>query len=226
MCLEFEFKILARSVCFPLRSFLIKAIRAKGNLSPHILEYSTLRSKFKNQIWILNFVGAKLSCWHLRITSFWRQLGSSLGLDIPRYSSGGFLIVFFLWGLLRFSFLGELYERWNCEMVEWIFPSLGFYYASTFLENYINDHMPLLTILWFFILLPLLFSRSLPFYWRFWIVHVIEVPHPTNTSQQSLIFSLKLFRNWFFYFNNFFKIFLLYYIDRPNNAMQCYCPMC
>ena len=54
-------------------------------------------------------------CWReilplpLRITSFWRQLGSSLGLEISRDSSGGLLFAFTCWGLLCFSFLGELH---------------------------------------------------------------------------------------------------------------------
>ena len=105
--LEFEYKIVATSVWFPLRRLRRKVSRAKGNGYLQILEYSTLRPKLKNQIWISNFVGAKLSCWHLRInyfwrqlgsslelslwnlgiTSFWRQLGSSLGMEIPGDSS-------------------------------------------------------------------------------------------------------------------------------------------
>ena len=93
--------------------------------------------------WINSFrcqLGSSLELyrWHLGISSFWRQLGSSLRLDIPGYSSRGQLFCFPLWGFLCFSFLGELH----------ISP-LGFYYASPFLGNYINhqkykiDYVPL-----------------------------------------------------------------------------------
>ena len=45
----------------------------------------------------------------LRITSFWRQLGSSLGFQIPVDSSGVFLFAFPCWGLLCLFFLGEIH---------------------------------------------------------------------------------------------------------------------
>ena len=54
-------------------------------------------------------------CWReilplaLGITSFWRQIGYSLGLEIPRDSSRGFIFAFPRWCLLCFSFLGELH---------------------------------------------------------------------------------------------------------------------
>ena len=111
--------IVATSIWFPLSRLRRKVIRAKGNLSLQILEYSTPRPKFKTQILISNFVGAKFSRWHLGITSFWRQLRSSLGLEIPGDSSHGFLFAFTCWGLLCFSFCGELHEFWNGEMVKW-----------------------------------------------------------------------------------------------------------
>ena len=60
-------------------------------------------------------------------SSFWRQLRSSLGLEIPGDSSQVFLFAFPRWGLLCLSFREELH----------ISP-LGFYYTSPFLGNYIN----------------------------------------------------------------------------------------
>ena len=135
------------SVCFPLFTLRRKVSRAKGNPYLDILEYSTLHPKFKTQICISNFVGAKFSRgnliinyfwrqlgsllgfsrWHLRLTSFWRQLGSSLGLEIPGDYSRGFLFAFPCWGLLFLYFSGELH----------ISP-LEFYCDSPFLGNYIN----------------------------------------------------------------------------------------
>ena len=46
---EFGFKIVATSIFFSLFRIRIKVSRAKGNLSPRILEYSMPRSKFKTQ---------------------------------------------------------------------------------------------------------------------------------------------------------------------------------
>ena len=48
-------------------------------------------------------------------------------------------------------------------------------------------------------------SQYWSFDWRFGMVHVINYPFTTNIIQQSLIFSIKVFRSWFFYF---FRIFL------------------
>ena len=120
------FKIVATSVCFPLHRLRRKMSRAKGNLSRHILEYSTPCPKSQAQIWTSNIVGAKFYRWQLWITSLWRQLIFSLVLEIPRYSSGVFLFDFHCRGLLCFSFLGELYEWWNGEMVKRIFPHWDF----------------------------------------------------------------------------------------------------
>ena len=140
-------KILATSVCFTLCRIRRKVIYAKGNPSLQILEYSTPRQKFKTQIWISNFVGKRISRWHLGINSFWHQLGSSLeyfrwhlgiisfwrqlgyllGLEIPGDSSFlGFLFAFPCWVLICFSFRGEL----NI--------SVGFYYSTPFVGNYTN----------------------------------------------------------------------------------------
>ena len=47
---EFEFKIVATSVFFPLLWLRRKVSRAKGNQSLQILEYSTPRPKLKTQI--------------------------------------------------------------------------------------------------------------------------------------------------------------------------------
>ena len=132
------FKIVSTSVSFPLFWIRIKVSHEKGNPSPQILEYSTPRPKFETQIWISNLVGAKFSHWHLRITSFWSQLVSSLVLEIPRYSSRGFLFDF---PPLGFTML--LLSWGTTWMVKWLngemnISSLGFYYASLFLENYIN----------------------------------------------------------------------------------------
>ena len=119
-------KIVVTSVCFPLFRIRRKVSRAKGNPSPEILEYSTLRPKFKTKIWMSNVFGAKcshwnfgmnyfwrqlgssldFSRWYLRVASFWSQLGSSLGLEITGDSSWGFLFAFPRWGLLCFSFCG------------------------------------------------------------------------------------------------------------------------
>ena len=66
---------------------------------------------FKPNIWISNFVGTKFSCWHLGISSFWLQLGSYLGLEIPRDSSERFLFGFTCRGLLDFSVIGELHVK-------------------------------------------------------------------------------------------------------------------
>ena len=135
------------SVFFPIRWLRRKVIRAKGNMSLRFLEYSTPRPKFKTQIRISNAVGAKFSCWHLGIhsfwrqlgyllglsfwhlgiTSFWRQLGSSLELEIPRDSFSGIPLCFPLLGFTMLPFHGEI-----CS------SPLGFYYASPFLGNYIN----------------------------------------------------------------------------------------
>ena len=103
------FKIAATSGWFLLHWLRRKVSGAKGNPSLYILEYSTLRPKFKTQILISKSIGAKfsrwhlginsfsrqlgslleLSRWHLGMTSFMRQLGSSLGLEIPlRFFSG------------------------------------------------------------------------------------------------------------------------------------------
>ena len=103
-------KISKPNLNFKLRWLRRREGCEKGNPFLQILEYSTLRPKFQTQIWISNFVGTKFSCWHLRIISFWIQLGSSLGLEIPRYSSGRFLFDF----------------------------PVGVYYASPFLGNYMN----------------------------------------------------------------------------------------
>ena len=100
----------------------IKVSRAKGNPSLQILEYSTPRPKFQTQILISNFVGAKFSHWHIGITSFWRQLGSSLVLEITGDYSGGFLFDSPRWGLICFYFLGELHEWQNIETAKQIFP--------------------------------------------------------------------------------------------------------
>ena len=69
----------------------------------------------------------ELSCWHLGITSFWCQLGSSLGLEIPGYSFSGVPLCFPLLGFTVLTFCVELH----------ISP-LGFYYAYPFLGKYIN----------------------------------------------------------------------------------------
>ena len=82
-------------------------------MSLQIVEYCTQRPKFKTQILISNFVGAKFSCWHLGKTSFWRQLRSYLGLEITGDSSKGFLFV----------------------------SPIGVYYASPFVGNYMNGEM-------------------------------------------------------------------------------------
>ena len=103
-------KTVTKSVCCPLCQLRKKVSYAKGNLFLQILEYSTRRPKFQTQILISNFVGAKFSRWHLGITSFLRQIGSSLGLDIPRDSFGGFLFDFPCWVLLCLYFLGELHQ--------------------------------------------------------------------------------------------------------------------
>ena len=113
------FKFLATSVWFPLCWLRRKVSRAKGNPFLLILEYSSPRPKFQTQIWISNFVGAKFSRWYLRITSFWCQLRSSLGLDIPGDYSGVFLFAITFWGLIWFSFIGELHEWWNDEVTKW-----------------------------------------------------------------------------------------------------------
>ena len=68
-----------------------------------------------------------MSRWHPVIHSFWRQLGYSLGSDIPVDYSWWFLFDFHRWGLLWFYFRGELH-----------IPRLGFYYASTLLGNYMT----------------------------------------------------------------------------------------
>ena len=145
------FKMVATSIWFTLRWLRRKLIRAKGNPSLEILEYSTPHPKLKTQTLISNFVGAKFSRWHLRINSFWRQLGSLLelscwhlgitffwcqlgsylGLEIPGDSSQGFLFAFPHWGLLCLSFRGGLH----------ISPSV-FYYASPFLGNYMSPGPP------------------------------------------------------------------------------------
>ena len=104
------FKIIATSVCFTLCRIRRKMSRAKGNPSLQILEYSTPRPKSQTQIWIWNVVGAKFSRWHLGINYFWSQLGSSMGLEITGYYYGGFLFDLPCWGLLCFSFLGELHQ--------------------------------------------------------------------------------------------------------------------
>ena len=111
---EFEFKIVATSLLFSLRWLRRKVSCAKVNPSLHILVYSTLRPKFKTQIWISNSFGAKfsrwhlginsfwsqlrslleLSRWHLGITSFWHQLISSLVLEIPGDSLSGIPLCF------------------------------------------------------------------------------------------------------------------------------------
>ena len=141
-------KIVAISVFFPLFRLRRKVSRAKGNPSLQILEYSTPRPKFKIQIWISNSVGEKfpfrhlrinsfwsqlgylleLSLWHLGITSLWRQLWSSLVLEIPRDSFLGIPLCFPPLGFTMFHFCGELHIN-----------LLGFYYASSFLGNYINN---------------------------------------------------------------------------------------
>ena len=114
------------SVYFPFRQIRRKVSRAKGNPSLQILEYSTPRPTLKTLIWISNFFGTKLSRWHLGITSFWHQLGSSLGLEIPRYYSRGFLFAFPVGVYCAYPFLGGLNEWWNGEMVKQIFPRWGF----------------------------------------------------------------------------------------------------
>ena len=119
-------KIVATFVCFPLCPHRRKVRCAKGNQSLQIMEYSTPRSKFQTNIWISNFVEAKCFCWNLGINSYCHQLRSTLGLDIPEDSSGGFLFAFTCWGLLWFFFIGELHEWWNIEMAKRFFPCLGF----------------------------------------------------------------------------------------------------
>ena len=134
---EFEFKIIATCVLFPIFQLRRNVSHANGNPSLQILEYSTPRSKFQTQIWISNSVGAKFTRWHLGINYFWRQLvsllelylwhlglasfrqqpGSSLGLEIPGDSFLG-ISLFFCWHLIINSFwrqLGYLLElsRWH-----------------------------------------------------------------------------------------------------------------
>ena len=87
------------SVCSPLGRIRRKESCAKKNPSLQILEYSTPNPKCKTEILIPNFFCAKFSRWHLGITSFWRQLGFSLGLDIPEDPSLGFLFALPRWGL-------------------------------------------------------------------------------------------------------------------------------
>ena len=97
--------------------------------SLQILVYYTPRLKFKTQIWISNSFGAKFSCWHLGInsfwcqlgstfesswwhlgiTSFWIQLGSPLGLEIPIDSFSGIPFCF-LWHLGINSFWRKLWS--------------------------------------------------------------------------------------------------------------------
>ena len=118
----------------------------KGISFLHILVYSTSRPKFKTHIWISNSVGAKIFRWHLGInsfcansdlrrnctlssnypagtsefTSFWRQLGSPLGMKIPGDSFSGIPICFcwrfrtnFFWPQLGSSLE---FSRWRLEI--------------------------------------------------------------------------------------------------------------
>ena len=156
----------ATSVCFPLCRLIRKVSRAKGNPSIQILEYSTLRPKLKTQIWISNFVGAKLSHYHPGVNSFWDQLGYSLVLEIPGDSSRGFLFDFPCWGLLCFSFSGELHECSNGEMVKqiflrWDFTILLISWGST------CDLWPRCTCLYHFqFLLEFLMTRIFDITWQ------------------------------------------------------------
>ena len=75
----------------------------------------------------------------------------------------------------------------------------------------------------FFLFFILFFIQYWYFDWRFGVVHVIKEPFTTNISQQSLIFSIEVFRSWVFYFCWILLRDFLCYIDRPNNDMQCYC---
>ena len=89
---------------FPLCQLRRKMSRAKGNPFLQILLYSTPRPKFKahsrwhlriNSFWRQLGSTLKLSRWHLGISSFWCQLGSRLGLKIPGDSLSGINLCFF-----------------------------------------------------------------------------------------------------------------------------------
>ena len=81
-------------VCYPFCWLRRKVSTAKRKyIFLQILEPSTLRPNFQTRIWISNFVGAKFSFGTSEFC-FGRQLGSSLGLNIPQNSSEGFLFVF------------------------------------------------------------------------------------------------------------------------------------
>ena len=124
-----NFKSIETSFCFPLR-------RLRRNVR---------RSKEKSVSSDLGILYPAPEIWNpnLNFKICWReilllaprnyflclQLRSSLGLVIPRDSFWGSLFAFLLWGLLCFSFAGELHEWWNGEMVKWqktILPLWGF----------------------------------------------------------------------------------------------------
>ena len=126
------FKMVATSIWFTLRWLRRKLIRAKGNPSLEILEYSTPHPKLKTQTLISNFVGAKFSRWHLRINSFWRQLGSLLELSCWH------LGITFFWCRLG-SYLG-LEIPGILLRDSFLLSPIEVYYAYPFVGGYISPH--------------------------------------------------------------------------------------
>ena len=75
--------------------------------------------------------------------------------------------------------------------------------------NLYNNHMQLSIIPWFFLYFSL-FCQYKSFDCRFGILHVIKLAFPANISQQSLTFSIEVFRSWFFYLcRNFWSMYFV-----------------
>ena len=142
--LEFEFKNVATPVCFPLRRLIRKVSRTKGSPSLQILEYSITHPKIKTQIWISNFVGAKLSCWHLGILPFF----ANLYLPWDWIFQDILLGILFCFSLLRFTML--LLSWGTTWMVKWwneYFP-VGGLLCFSFLGEIHSVCSLVFTVLW------------------------------------------------------------------------------
>ena len=130
---------------------------------------------FKNHIWISNSVGVKsplwhlrinsfwhqlgytleLSCWHLGITSFWLQIGSPLGLEITRYSFSG-ITLWFCWHLGINSFwrqirspLGFGIPLDSFSRIPLCFPPLGF---TMLIRSWVTTYFPVGVLLYLYFL--------------------------------------------------------------------------
>ena len=104
------FKNVATPVCFPLWRLRIKVSLAKGKSIYSYVGILYPALKISNPNFNLKLRWHKLFHRHLVISSFWGQLGYSLGLDISGDSYQGLLFFCPHWGLLYLSFLGKLHQ--------------------------------------------------------------------------------------------------------------------